>query len=135
MLKSGKWRIRITVMGILFLLLLVGSASAMKERRLEAGCPSRCDVKVAARWKNELMTLYMPGCWDLSAVTLEMEGEETLYLGEEQIPAAPGEPIDLTGMLGKKMAVRNGQGAGRGYLIIRQGSEIPALFLEVDGKC
>lgn len=134
MLKSGKWRIRITVMGILFLLLLAGSASAMKERRLEAGCPSRCGAKVAARWKNELMTLFLPGCWDLSAVTLEMEGEEILYLGEEQIPVAPGEPIDLTGMLEKKMAVRNGQGAGRGYLIIRQGSQIPALFLEVDGK-
>ncbi len=126
--------IRITVMGILFLLLLAGSASAMKERRLEAGCPSRCGAKAAARWKNELMTLFLPGCWDLSAVTLEMEGEETLYLGEEQIPVVPGEPTDLTGMLEKKMAVRNGQGAGRGYLIIRQGSQIPALFLEVDGK-
>ena len=134
MLKSGKWRIRITVMGILFLLLLAGNASAMKERRLEAGCPSRCGAKVAARWKNELMTLFLPGSWDLSAVTLEMEGEETLYLGEEQIQLVPGEPTDLTGMLETKMAVRNGQGAGRGYLIIRQGSQIPALFLEVDGK-
>ena len=133
MSRTGKWLIRIAVTGILFLL-LSGSASAVKERRLEAGCPSRCGAKVAARWKNELMTLCLPGCWDLSAVTLEMEETETLYLGENRIPVSPGEPVDLTGLLEQKMIVRNGQGAGRGYLIIQQGSEIPALFLEVDGR-
>ena len=131
--RTGKWLIRIAVTGILFLL-LSGSASAVKERKLEAGCPSRCGAKVIARWKNELMTLCLPGCWDLSAITLEMEEAKTLYLGEERIRVSPEKPVDLTGMLDKKMIVRNEQGAGRGYLLIQQGSEIPALFLEVDAK-
>lgn len=133
MRNAGKWLIRITVMGILFLL-FSGSAFAATERRLEAGCPSRCGAKVIARWKKELMTVSLPGAWDPSAITLEMEGEELLLLGEDQIPLRPGEPADLTGLLGQKLILRNGAGAGRGYLMILQGSEIPALFLEVDGK-
>ena len=131
--KAGKWLIRIVVTGILFLL-FSGSAFAITERRMEAGCPSVCGAKVAARWKNELMTISLPGVWDLTAVTLEMAGEESLLLGEEQIPVRPGEPLDLTGLLGQKLIVRNGNGAGRGYLMILQGSRIPALFLEVDAK-
>ena len=133
MREAGKWLIRIAVTGILFLL-FSGSAFAMTERRMEAGCPSLCGAKVIARWKNELRILSLPGVWDMSAVTLEMEGEETLLLGEEQIPVTPGEPTDLTGLIGQRLIVRNGAGAGRGYLMILQGSEIPALFLEVDGK-
>ena len=133
MRKAGKWLIRITVTGILFLL-LSGSASAITERRLEAGCPSRCGAKVAARWKNELMTLSLPGCWDLSAVTLEMDGEKALLLGEEGIRVTPGVPLDVSRLVGQRMIVRNTAGAGRGYLTIQVGSEIPALFLEVDSK-
>ncbi len=133
MRKAGKWLIRIAVTGILFLL-LSDSALAAKERRLEAGCPSLCGATVTARWKNELMTLCLPGCWDLSAVTLKMEETETLLLGEEKIAVAPGEPVDVTWIIGQKVVVRNEKGEGRGYLTIRVGSAIPAVFLEVDGK-
>ena len=131
---TGKWLIRIAVTGILFLL-LSGGASAAAGRTLSAGCPSRCETKVVARWRKENeMILSLPGCWDLTAITLEMENTETLLLGEEKVPVTPGVPVDLTGMLGQRMAVRDGKGQERGMLTILQGSQIPALFLEVDAK-
>ena len=132
--RAARALIRIAVTGILFLL-LSGGASAAVERTLTAGCPSVCGAKVVARWKkNEEMILSLPGCWDLSAIVLEMDGTETLLLGEDRIPVSPGVPVDLTGMLGQRMAVRNEKGQGRGTLTILQGSRIPALFLEVDRK-
>lgn len=131
--KAGKWLIRITVTAILFLL-FSGSALAYMDWKTEAGCPSLCGAKVTGRWKNELVTLSLPGCWDLTAVTLEMEGEELLLLGEEQIPVRPGEPVDLSGAVGQRVPLRNAEGKPRGYLAVLQGSEIPALFLEVDPK-
>ena len=97
--KAGKWLIRIAVTGILFLL-LAGGASAATERKLTAACPSVNGVTVNARWKRGEMTLYLPGCWDLTKITLEMEGAETLQLTEEMAPVAPGETVDLTGQVG-----------------------------------
>ena len=129
--KAGKWLIRIAVTGILFLL-LAGGASAATERKLTAACPSVNGVTVNARWKRGEMTLYLPGCWDLTKITLEMEGAETLQLTEEMAPVAPGETVDLTGLVGQKIIVRNEKQQGRGYLTILQGSPIPSLFLEVD---
>ena len=133
MRRTGKWLIRITLTGILFLL-LSGSASAVVQRALYAGCPSRCEARVTARWKGDTMVLSLPGCWDLTQITLEPENSETLLLGDEKIRAVPGEPVDLTGMTDRTIEVRNELGYARGYLLIMQGSEIPALFLEVDGK-
>ena len=118
--KAGKWLIRIAVTGILFLL-LAGGASAATERKLTAACPSVNGVTVNARWKRGEMTLYLPGCWDLTKITLEMEGAETLQLAEEMAPGAPGETVDLTGLVGQKIIVRNEKQQGRGYLTILQG--------------
>ena len=133
MSRAWKTWIRIAVAGILFLL-LSGSASAAVERILTAGCPSRTDAKVVARWnKNKVdMTLFLPGCWDLSKITLELEDTGTLFLGEERFRVEPGEPADLTSLLGQHLKVYNDQDQGRGYLTIMQGSPIAALFLEVD---
>ena len=94
---TGRAWIRIAVTGILFLL-FSGSASAVTERTMYAGCPSRCETRVTGRWKKELMILSLPGCWDLTQVTLEMEDTETLLLGEERVPVTPGVPVDLTGI-------------------------------------
>ena len=133
--KSGKWLIRIAVTGILFLLLFSGACAAA-ETKVTAGCPGLCGAQVVSRKKNEDMVLCLPGCWDLSRMTLEIEGMDSLLLGEERIPALPGEPVDLTEMAaeGKRIIVRNGSGHVCGYLVIRVGSRIPSLFLEVDGK-
>ncbi|MER1993541.1 MAG: CotH kinase family protein [Eubacteriales bacterium] len=128
-----KWLIRIALTGILFLL-FSGSASAVVQRTLYAGCPSRCEARVTARWKDDTMVLSLPGCWDLTRITLELDNAETLLLGDGQVRAVPGEPVDLTGMTDRKIEVKNELGYARGYLLVMQGSEIPALFLEVDGK-
>ena len=131
--RAGKWLIRITVTAILFLL-FSGSALAYMDWKTEIGCPSLCGEKVTGRWRDDVVTLSVPGCWDITAVTLEMEGEEVLLLGEEQIPLKCGEPVDLSGMVGQRMRIRNEKGQPRGYLAVQQGSRIPALFLEVDAR-
>ena len=95
--RAGKWLIRITVTAILFLL-FSGSALAYMDWKTEISCPSLCGEKVTGRWRDDVVTLSVPGCWDITAVTLEMEGEEVLLLGEEQIPLKCGEPVDLSGM-------------------------------------
>ena len=131
MRKTGKKLIRIAVTGILFLLLFCG-VSATAERRLTAACPSLCNASVVARWQKEEIVLSLPGSWDLTGVTLETADGGTILLGSEMTPVRPGEPTDLTGIVGKRTVVRNEQKRSLGYLTVLQGSRISALFLEVD---
>ena len=129
-----KKMIRITVTGILFLLLFTGNAFALRERTLTAACPSVSGEKVTARWKRGEMTLFLPGCWDLTGISLELAGSETILLGEEQTEVPAGKETDLTGLTGRKLQVLDGSGESRGMLTIMQGSDIPALLLQVDGE-
>lgn len=131
MRKTGKRLIRIAVTGILFLVLFCG-ASAAAERKLTAACPSLCSAKVIARWQKEEIVLCLPGSWDLSKVTLETADGGTILLGTEMTPVKPGEPTDLTGIVGKRTVIRNEKKRSLGYLTVLQGSRISALFLEVD---
>ena len=134
MIKIRKRIIRIAVTGILFLLLLTGSASALKERKLTASCPSVSGEQVTAQWKQGEMTLYLPGVWDLTKIRLTLEDSETILLGDEKTAVSANEESDLSGFTGRKMKVLDGGGEGRGTLTILQGSRIPSLFLEVDGE-
>ena len=134
MIKIRKRIIRITVTGILFLLLLAGNASALKERKLTASCPSVNGEQVTAQWKQGEMTLYLPGSWDLTKICLTLEDSETVLLGEEKKAVSANEESDLSGFTGRKLKVLDGGGEGRGTLTILQGSHIPSLFLEVDGE-
>ena len=126
--------IRTAVTVILLLLLWTGKASAVRERTLTAACPSVSGEKVTARWKKEEMTLFLPGCWDLTKVTLQLQGSETILLGEEQTAVPVGQTTDLSGLTGRKIRVLDGGGENRGMLTIMQGSDIPALLLRVDGE-
>ena len=130
---TGK-SIRIAVTGILFLLLLTGSASALKERKLTASCPSVSGEQVTAQWKQGEMTLYLPGVWDLTKIRLTLEDSERILLGDEKTAVSANEESDLSGFTGRKLKVLDGGGEGRGTLTILQGSRIPGLFLEVDGE-
>lgn len=134
MIKIRKRIIRIAVTGILFLLFLAGSASALKERKLTASCPSVSGEQVTAQWKQGEMTLYLPGSWDLTKIRLTLEDSDTILLGDEKRAVSANEETDLSGLTGKKLKVLDGGGEGRGTLTILQGSHIPALFLEVDGE-
>ena len=134
MIKIRKRIIRIAVTGILFLLLLTGSASVLKERKLTVSCPSVSGEQVTAQWKQGEMTLYLPGVWDLTKIRLTLEDSETILLGDEKTAVSANEESDLSGFTGRKMKVLDGGGEGRGTLTILQGSRIPSLFLEVDGE-
>ena len=126
--------IRIAVTGILFLLLFTGNAFALRERTLTATCPSVSGEKVTARWKRGEMTLFLPGCWDLTRISLELDGSEKILLGEDQTEVTAGKETDLSGLTGQKLRVLDGNGESRGTLTIMQGSDIPALLLQVDGE-
>ena len=127
--------IRIAVTGILFLLLLTGNASALKERKLSPRAfKGGAGEQVTAQWKQGEMTLYLPGNWDLTKICLALEDSETVLLGEEKKAVSANEESDLSGFTGRKLKVLDGGGEGRGTLTILQGSHIPALFLEVDGE-
>lgn len=126
--------IRTAVMGILFLLLFTGNAFAVRERTLTAACPSVSGETVIARWKKEEMTLFLPGCWDITRISLELEGSETILLGNDRTEVPAGRETDLSGLNGQKIQVLDGSGESRGMLTIIQGSDIPALLLKVDGE-
>lgn len=112
--------------------LLCGGASAAGPRTLTAGCPSRCGQKVSARWQKEEVVLCLPGCWDATQISLEMNDAEYLTLGKEKIVAYRGIPADLSRIIGDRVEVRDENGKSRGYLTIMQGSRISAVFLNVD---
>lgn len=126
--------IRVAITGILLLLLWTGTASALTERTLTASCPSVSSETVTARWKKGEMTLFLPGCWDLTKMTLKLDGSDTILLGDEQTTVPAGQETDLSGLTGRKLRVFDGGGESRGILTILQGSDIPALLLRVDGE-
>lgn len=121
---------RIAVTGILFLLLACGARAEGKA--LTAACPSRCGVAVAARLGGDGYILSLPGFWDLTKVTIELEGYETVLLDGGQVAA--GTETNLSGFAGRKVPLKTEDGRVRENLTILQGSAIPALFLEVDAE-
>ena len=126
--------IRISVLGILFAFLLPGFSSAEKTEVFRAGCPSVFSGTVESRKGTAGYILSLPGSWDAGKITLEMDGEECLYLGKEKKEIRPGQEIDVREYLGQKTPVYNANRRELGNLVIHRGSEIPALFLEVDEK-
>ena len=101
----------IAVTGILFLLFVSGSALA--ERTLTAACPSRCGVTVSARKTKSGYVLSLPGIWDLTKISLELEGTGEFLLGEEKQTIRAGEETDLSGLTGRKILLQNTNGKGQ----------------------
>lgn len=139
MRQAGRKSTRIAGAGILVLLLVLwaaaaGAAKEKAQRALTAACPAQCGETVSARYTKAGIVLSLPGFWDASAVTLELEGAGVLYLGSENKEIRPGEPTDLTEFIGQKATLRDEQKKNVGRLTILQGSEIPALFLHVDAE-
>ncbi len=126
---------RITVMGILFLLFMSTAAGADEGKVFRAGCPGSCSETVVTREKSAgVYILSLPGNWDIRKVTLELDGASVIYLGEDRQEIRAGEETDLSRYEGQKVPVRDEKQHNLGSLTIRQGSEIPALFLTVDAK-
>ena len=125
--------IRIAGTGILFVLLAAGIAAAEQEVTIHAGCPSRSAETVTARKSQNGYILSLPGFWDITAVTLEMEGSAFVRIGKDAQEIRPGEAADLSGAAGHPVELYKDTGR-RIRVTILQGSEIPSLFLHVDDK-
>ena len=123
--------IGISVLGILFAFWAV-PARAENTEVFRAGCPSVYSGSVETRKGRQGYILSLPGCWDPEKITLELDGAECLYLGEEKTEIRPGQEIDVRELLGAKTPVYNANGRQLGNLVIHRGSAVPALFLEVD---
>ena len=125
--------IGISVLGILFAFWAV-PARAENAEVFRAGCPSVYSGSVETRKGRLGYILSLPGCWDPEKITLELDGAECLYLGEEKTEIRPGQEIDVRELLGVKTPVYNAKGRPLGNLVIYRGSAVPSLFLEVDEK-
>ena len=123
---------RIAGTGLLFALLLFACGCARAEWKLTASCPSRGGEAVYSWTTAGVTTLCVPGFWDLSAVTLEAEGQEKIYLGPDRLEITAGETADLSGLTDQRLTVLDSRREPAGHVTIMQGSEICALFLEVD---
>lgn len=136
MAEKGRNRIRAAVTGVLLLLALLAAvpAGAAKEKALTASCPARCPETVRARKSRNELILSLPGFWDPAKVTLELEGSAAVYLDRNGEEIRTGEPADLTEYIGKTVTLWDERKRDHWKLTILRGSEIPALFLEVDAE-
>lgn len=124
--------IGISVLGILFAFFQTGNARAAEPAVFRAGCPSVSAETVETRYGRSKYILSLPGFWDAGKITLEADGTECLFLGNEKREVRPGQETDLREYLGKKVPVYDARLRQIGTMMIYQGSAIPALFLEVD---
>ena len=124
--KIARWT---TIAVIAAMLFFCAASGEEKERVLRIGCPSRCAETVVSHGRN----LFIPGSWDISRITLEIEGFEALRLSFDGPDIRPGEETDLTAYAGQKISLFNSKGRILG-LSVYQGSDIPSLFLTVDSK-
>lgn len=71
--------------------------------------------QVMSRQNNTGTILSIPGAWDITQIRLNMNGQESFRLGKSQIIYAD-EPVDLSSVLGRKLAVYNRNNARMGNI-------------------
>ena len=131
---SGKISLGIMIAVVFLVLCMSQAAGEEKETVIRAGCPSCCTETVISRKAGNTYQLFIPGNWDVSRITLEIEGSGSFYLGDGKQEIRPGTETDLSGYLDGKTALYKSQRNRLGELKICQGSDIPAMFITVDGK-
>lgn len=95
--------------------------------------PDGLTLELHARQIEDRWTLCLPGSWDVSDVTVTLSKLDSIYAGDLLIES--GKSCDLTGLIGQTVKLRySGSGHKFGTLTVCQGSQVPALFLEVDAK-
>ena len=100
-MRKAIWRVLQLTLLTCVLTLAASGASAAASATLRAGCPSAGDETVISRKGSRGTVLSLPGYWDASAVTLEAEGSETLYIGRERKEIRAGVETDLTEYVGQ----------------------------------
>lgn len=115
----------------LLICLIALPASAAQSLTLAVSCPGIGEETLFSRCvdKNDYR-LYLPGTWDVAAILFDLAEGSVLQAGNVQI--TPGAPVDLSGILGEKQPLTDGNGKRLGTLTVYQGSSIPTLHVTVD---
>lgn len=93
--------------------------------------PSGLDLTLQARQIEDRWTICLPGSWDVTDMTVNLSRLDSIYAGDMRIEN--GKRYDFTSLIGQTVKLRySGSGNQFGTLTVYQGSQVPALFLEVD---
>lgn len=131
MRQSSFLRIFVATFFICSILFFAATAQAAATISLTAACHgSTADATVNVRRVENRYSLYLPGIWDASAVTVQLEGCDAITAGDLLIEN--GATVDFTSILGQKQTLKNSNGHTLGTLTVYQGSSLPAIFLTVD---
>lgn len=118
------------------MLLLCSPALAAQKMNIDLTpntLPEGLTLQLHARQIEDRWTLCLPGSWDVSDVTVTFDRLESFYAGDLLMES--GRSYDLTGLIGQTVKLcYPGSGNKFGTLTVYQGSDVPALFLEVDAK-
>ena len=125
--------IRTIILTVLLLLLSAGAAQAAG-KKLTATCAAAGQGQVIWQEKRSYRYICLPGGWDASAITLSMDGMESIYLGEDEQEIRLNQATDLRPYLGTPLPLKGGDGKKMGKLLIIQGSPITSLMFTIDEK-
>lgn len=119
---------------ILLWIVLLGACSTAQAKSYEmtAACGAVPEAgAVSAQVSGSDHTLYLPGNWDLSDVTITAGGLESFYAGDTLIVS--GMPCDLTALTGAVQPMTDPvTGKQLGTLTVWHGSGIPSVFFTMD---
>jgi len=120
---------------LLACLMLLLSAPALAAQKLDisvsSNTPPGNSIVLHARQIEDRWTLCLPGSWDVTDMTVDLSRLGTIYAGDMLIES--GKSYDFTALIGQTVKLRYASSGNKfGTLTVYQGSEVPALFLEVD---
>ena len=81
MSRVGKISRGIIAVALLLILCFSSAAGEEKEKIIRAGCPSCSTETVVSRKGRSGYELYIPGCWDIGRITMEIEGSGSFFQG------------------------------------------------------
>ena len=120
---------------LLLVLLSLGlcSTAQAKTYGITASCADMPETgEISAQVSDNRYVLYLPGVWDISNITLTVDGIDGFYAGETLISSGV---YDLSGLAGTEWPLTYASSGNRfGTLTIFHGSDIPSLFMTIDAK-
>lgn len=117
---------------LLVTLLGVCSTAQAKTYGMTAACGAiPAAGEVCAQISDNHYKLYLPGPWDVSEITVTVDGLERFCAGDTLIVS--GEPCDLTGLTGAAQPMTDPvTGKKLGMLTVYHGSGIPSVFFTMN---
>ena len=127
---SGGWKLA----GLVLLLLLIfPCAGAEKAYQFSISCPGDPAAPVlSARRSDTSYTVFLPGSWDASRITVSWKDEKELGFGDLKLSS--GDTVDLTPLLGQTVPLTRSNGRSIGKISFYQGSRLTNIFIDVDPK-